>query len=256
MTPIPFSELKFRHLMLETEKGDIHGLFSELRLNIETLPDSLIPYYIRSSDADDSVPATIETHAEVDRFGTLIVNAPLDFGGSDHIGILDWGFDEEEYGSCSHWVKKYLDHAKCDKAEKSFIDYFIEKHNIDTGAVRSIRTCGWGGKAVLRVEYAGSKKDYKPILLAKEYLREIYGFFPEHLNFNNAHYDRIGSSVLNVFDVKKEDFDKFSSLPTVVHAHFDEAENYGELEFPIHNERQCELSYEGKLYEYFARKHP
>ena len=134
---------------------------------------------------------------------------------------------------------------------KSFIDYFVEKKKIDTGTVQCIRTCGWGDGAVIEVEYADSIKNYRPVALAKRYLREMYGYYPKNLNFNNGHYDRIGCYALNVYDIGREDFDKYSSLPTVSHAHYDEKEQAGSLEFAIHNERQCELSYERKLYEYF-----
>ncbi len=107
MTPIPFSELEFTYITFETEKGDIEGLFSELRLDIETLSEGLIPYEIRCHGKDDSAPATIETHVTVNYFGVIIVNKPLDFGSSDHIEIFDWGFD---YGpdDCPEWAQEYL----------------------------------------------------------------------------------------------------------------------------------------------------
>jgi hypothetical protein len=80
---------------LETAGGCIDGLFSELRPIAETIPDGLIPYSIRHRDDDDSVPVTIEACVVVNYFGTLIVNAPLDFGGSDHIAIIGWSFNDE-----------------------------------------------------------------------------------------------------------------------------------------------------------------
>jgi len=134
---------------------------------------------------------------------------------------------------------------------KSFVDYFVEKQMIDTKGVQCIRTCGWGEKAVLRVEYADFHKDYKPVLLAKKYLQETYGYYPENLNFNNDHFDRIGCSALNVYDVSKEDFDSYSTLPTVIYPNFNEVENWGEMAFEIHNSKQCELCYERRLFEYF-----
>jgi hypothetical protein len=136
-------------------------------------------------------------------------------------------------------------------SEKSFIDFFVEKQKIDTKTVQCIRTYGWGEKAVLRVEYANFHKDYKPIRLAKEYLREKYGYFPENLNFNNGHYDRTGCSVLNIFEMNKDDFNRYCALPTVFYSKYDEKENWGSIEFAIHNDRQCALSYKRKLYEYF-----
>lgn len=138
-----------------------------------------------------------------------------------------------------------------DTAEKSFIDYFVEKQKIDTKALECIRTYGWGDKAVLRVEYAGFHKDYKPINLAKKYLREKCGYCPENLNFNNAHYNRIGCSILNVYDVDKDDFNRYSELPTVIYSEYHEKEDWGSIEFAIYNDKQCALSYDRKLFEYF-----
>jgi hypothetical protein len=136
-------------------------------------------------------------------------------------------------------------------SEKSFIDYFVEKQKIDTKTVQCIRTYGWGDKAVLRVEYADFHKDYKPTNLAKKYLRDKFGYFPENLNFNNGHYDRIGCSTLNVYDVNKDDFNRYCELPTVLYSEYYEKEDCGYIEFAIHNDRQCALSYNRKLYEYF-----
>ena len=137
------------------------------------------------------------------------------------------------------------------QSTKSFVDYFVEKNKIDTKSVQCIRTFGYGNKAVLRVEYAGSHRDYKPTMQAKKYLHETYGYKPQNLNFNNAHHDRISCSALNVYDVSKEDFDKYSALPAVIYSDWHESEKWGEMEFWIHSEKQCELCYQERLYEYF-----
>jgi hypothetical protein len=147
--------------------------------------------------------------------------------------------------------KEFLKNKK--EVTKSFVDYFVENCNIDTKAVQCIRTYGCGDKAVLRVEYADFHKDYKPTMLAKQYLIDTYGYSPQNLNFNNVHFDRIGCSVLNVYEVSKEDFDAFSELPAVMYSKFHENEDCGVLEFAIHNKEQLELSYENRLYEYFNR---
>jgi hypothetical protein len=141
-----------------------------------------------------------------------------------------------------------------EKETKSFVDYFVEKHKIDTTGIECIRTYGWGEKAVLRVEYKGFHKDYKPVRLAKQYLREMYGYSPKNLNFNNAHHDRIACSVLNVYDIDRKDFDKYRGLPVLQHSAYSEKENHGVLEFQILNTEQCGLSYDRKLYEYFDDK--
>ena len=135
--------------------------------------------------------------------------------------------------------------------QKSFVDYFVEKYKINTQSVQCIRTCGWGDDAVLRVEYADFHKDYKPVKMAKQYLWETYGYYPKNLNFNNPHYDRIGCSCLNVNDVSREEFNVYSTLPTVILLWYSEEKKLGVLEFAILNEKQRELSYGGRLFEYF-----
>jgi hypothetical protein len=144
-----------------------------------------------------------------------------------------------------------MEQKELKKTEKSFVDYFIENYNIDTKTVQCIRTHCSGEKAILRVEYADFHKDYKPTVLAKQYLQEFYGYYPEHLNFNNAHHDRTGCSALNVYDVGIDDFNRYCELPTVISSEYYEKEDWGYIEFAIHNDRQCALSYERKLHEYF-----
>jgi hypothetical protein len=87
-------------------------------------------------------------------------------------------------------------------SKESFIGTLSEKQKIDTKALECIRTYDWGDKAVLRIEYSGFHKDYKPANWANENLLEKYGCFPGNLNFNNIHYDRISCSVLNVYGVQ------------------------------------------------------
>ncbi|MDR2911843.1 MAG: hypothetical protein LBV38_00865 [Alistipes sp.] len=94
MIPKPFPELAFEHIILTTPGGDISGLFSDLRVDITTIPEGLTLYNIRHSDDDDSVPITIEPRVYVNCFGTIIVNSPLDFGSTCQIEILDCDFIE------------------------------------------------------------------------------------------------------------------------------------------------------------------
>jgi hypothetical protein len=147
--------------------------------------------------------------------------------------------------------QKQNDYMETERKVKSFVDYFVERQKIDTKRVQCIRTCGWGEESVVLVEYPDSQKEYRPIALARKYLLKTYGYSPDNLNFNNGHYDRIGCSVINVWNVGKEDFDRYSTLPTVIHSQFDERENCGSIEFAIHNKEQCALSYDRKLHEYF-----
>lgn len=81
-------------------------MFSELRVDIATIPGGLIPYDIRYGDDDDAVPTHIKTFVSVNYFGTVIVNAPLDFSCCDHIGIVDWSLDES--ADRPEWASKYI----------------------------------------------------------------------------------------------------------------------------------------------------
>jgi hypothetical protein len=93
MTPKPFQQPDFQHITLTTPRGTIKGLFTDLRMDVTTIPEGMIPYNIRHSDDDDSVPVTIKTRVAVNYFGTIVVKAPLDFGDADHIEILDRNFN-------------------------------------------------------------------------------------------------------------------------------------------------------------------
>jgi len=106
MNARPFTVLEFRRMTLSTANGDIEGLFSELRLDAATVPDGLVAYAIRHGD-DDSVPCVLERHVTVNYFGAFVTDKPLDFGGSDRIGILDWGFDEPSDAS-PEWLKRHI----------------------------------------------------------------------------------------------------------------------------------------------------
>ncbi|MDR2145326.1 MAG: hypothetical protein LBE91_02560 [Tannerella sp.] len=134
---------------------------------------------------------------------------------------------------------------------KSFVDYLVERKKINTKKVRCIRTLGSGNKAVLKVEYDGYCEDYRPVALAKRYLQETYGFYPKHLNFCNPTYDRICSSVLTVYRMSREDYDRYCSLPSIYWAVIHTPEGWGQIGFLIQNERQEALSYKRRLYEYF-----
>lgn len=107
MKPQPFSELEFRHISITTKEGEINGLFSDLRLDYDTIPKGLIPYGLRHRDDDDAELSTIETHVCVNYFGVLLVNEPLIFGDADYIAALDWGFCDGA-SDYPEWARKYL----------------------------------------------------------------------------------------------------------------------------------------------------
>jgi hypothetical protein len=49
-------------------------------------------YDIRHQDDDDSIPAAIEPSARVNRYCSIVLDAPLDFSSDNFIEIADWDF--------------------------------------------------------------------------------------------------------------------------------------------------------------------
>lgn len=82
--------------MAEVEiKGRI-ALFTELRIDKDTVPDGMYCYALRHGD-DDGMPCTIERSVKVNYFGAVIVSVPFDFGNEDYISVSyeDFGFTGE-----------------------------------------------------------------------------------------------------------------------------------------------------------------
>ncbi|MDR2890386.1 MAG: hypothetical protein LBV18_02095 [Alistipes sp.] len=107
MSTLPFSEIEFRHIALDTPHGRVEGLFSEMRLDAATIPDGMAAYAIRHG-GDDSVPVSIEPGVTVNFFGTLLVAEAPDFGRNNFIEILEWGFDEESAATPQSLTKHLL----------------------------------------------------------------------------------------------------------------------------------------------------
>ena len=64
-------------------------LFTSMRIDRNTVPDSLFSYDIRHSDEDGGVAATIERFVVVNHMGTVITSEPLDFGKCGYIELDD-----------------------------------------------------------------------------------------------------------------------------------------------------------------------
>lgn len=75
MTPISFSEINdFQPIELDLpDSKGIHALFTENRIDRNTLPAGLYAYDIRSDDEQDELFCTLEPIVRVNHSGTVVV---------------------------------------------------------------------------------------------------------------------------------------------------------------------------------------
>lgn len=92
--------------MTEVEVKGRMALFTELRVNKDTIPYGMYCYALRYGD-DDGMPCTIEQNVIVNYFGTVIVSVPFDFENKDYIPVNydDFGFTGEHL-TISEYVEK------------------------------------------------------------------------------------------------------------------------------------------------------
>ena len=95
MQPIDFYEVSdFR----EAEINDIPALFTEYRINHNTLPRGVYCYEIRASDSGCSDFSTIENRVRVNFTGSIITHRPVPMHGGDFSEIYRYGlFVEMSY---------------------------------------------------------------------------------------------------------------------------------------------------------------
>lgn len=66
---------------------DVECLFSEERIDDETVPDGFNKYDIRHADYDSGQPCTLEKKVTVNYYGSVLLLQELDFGDKDYIDI-------------------------------------------------------------------------------------------------------------------------------------------------------------------------
>lgn len=87
----------------------------------------------------------------------------------------------------------------------SFFTYMVNIGHISKENLMCARTYGWGDDSFIKLEYTNNViKRIKPIRLAKRYLKNIHDIVVTDINFNNAHYDRIGCSCINIYSLEEE----------------------------------------------------
>ena len=97
----------------EVEVFDKKALFSNERIDVDTLPDGLYCYDLRGSDEDFGIPVTIEENVTVNHAGCIITTEPVDFAGSNYIPLNDeLNFTGEEKGIREFWQEVFPDKSK------------------------------------------------------------------------------------------------------------------------------------------------
>lgn len=86
MIPIHYSQTTFEKI----EVNDIPALFTNLRIDRNTLPKGYHAYGIRSGDRSDF--ATIEPFVMVNHTGTILTEQPIKMTKGDYTPIRDYNF--------------------------------------------------------------------------------------------------------------------------------------------------------------------
>ena len=97
----------------EVELFGEKALFSNGRIDKDTLPDGLYCYDLRGSDTDPCKPVAIEENVTVNHAGCVICTEPLDFSETEYIP-LDEGlnFLDDEKGIREFLLEQYPEKAK------------------------------------------------------------------------------------------------------------------------------------------------
>jgi len=85
MNTVDATKEKFEHIQIFGKDA----LFTNNRIDRETVPAELFCYDIRGSDNDPGELNTLENSVRVNHSGTVITAEPLDFYGGDYISVVD-----------------------------------------------------------------------------------------------------------------------------------------------------------------------
>lgn len=86
-----------REQLKEVEINGHYGIFTELRVDKNTIPKGVQCYELRHGD-DDSYPVTVEKNVRVNYFGAVLMTDEMELGQAGYIEISydDFGFTGEE----------------------------------------------------------------------------------------------------------------------------------------------------------------
>lgn len=74
---------------MEVELFDKPALFSNYRIDRDTVPEGLFCYDLRGSDYDPGDPVTVEPRVLVNHAGTVLTTEPIEFTGTDQFRRVD-----------------------------------------------------------------------------------------------------------------------------------------------------------------------
>ena len=123
----------------EVEVFGKKALFSNERIDVDTLPVGLYCYDLRGSDDDIGIPATIEEKVTVNHAGCLITTEAVEFGDRDYISIKDEiNFTGTEKGIREFFREIYPEKAKTSRSTEEVqaesISYAVcAYYGIETG---------------------------------------------------------------------------------------------------------------------------
>lgn len=101
MVPVKFSEVEKElepFSIWDKEGNEYAGVFSQFRIQEDTIPEGTHMFHLRHSDSDDMIPCTLEKFVGVNFYGTFITRkeVPLKDGSSvdPYLHVEDWSFTE------------------------------------------------------------------------------------------------------------------------------------------------------------------
>ena len=114
----------------EVELFGQKALFSNERMDVDTLPPSLYCYDLRGSDQDVGIPATVEENVTVNHAGCIITTEPMDFGDRNYIPLNDeLNFTGGEKGIQEFWREHFPQEANrsrnTEEVEAESISYAV-----------------------------------------------------------------------------------------------------------------------------------
>lgn len=107
MKPLPFNQINdFEPAEISVFKDKpVSGLFTNLRVDRETLPEGCKAYDIREGDNDAF--STVEAFVMVNHTGTMITREEIPMRKGDYSKIKEFGIESREL-SDDDWRKQYL----------------------------------------------------------------------------------------------------------------------------------------------------
>lgn len=87
-----FNDVKFTGMEIDFEDMTCQGIFVDLRIDSNTIPEGKYMYQLKHGSDDDMTPCALSNQVIVNFFGTFITDTPIIV--EKNLTILDWGFTD------------------------------------------------------------------------------------------------------------------------------------------------------------------